>query len=220
MELHTVDRIEDVPDPVPEADFVVVDVVTASTSIVALLDAGAQSVRPFADADAARAFGRETEGAVLVGEESGAPVEGFDLLPLPTAIRSADLEGRPVAIYTTNGTRAVDRIGDQHVLVGSTVNAAAVAARLCERDRETWLVGAGYHGAAAPEDAAGVRLIEAHCRGEVGTAERERLREQISESPPATWLRDLGFGADIEAILDFDSTETVPTRRDGAFVAE
>jgi 2-phosphosulfolactate phosphatase len=226
MTVQTVPRLEDLPEPVPDADFVVVDVITASTSIVGLLDAGAQYVRPFADADAARAFGRETEGAVLVGEENGTPVEGFDLLPLPSTFASADLEGRPVGIYTTNGTRAVDRIGGQDGLfIGSSVNAAAVASRLAERGRETWLVAAGYHGSETPEDTAGVELIAHHYRRLTGDGATDdltpaTLREQIRESPPATWLRQLGFGADIDAIADLDSTETVPRLRDGVFVTE
>ena len=49
----------------PTPDVVVVDVLTASTSVVALLDESVCYVRPFADADAARAFGREHEDAVL-----------------------------------------------------------------------------------------------------------------------------------------------------------
>ncbi len=65
MAVHTAERTENLPEQPPDADVVVVDVPTASTSIVALLDEGARYVRPFADTDAARAFGREHENAVL-----------------------------------------------------------------------------------------------------------------------------------------------------------
>lgn len=220
MAVYTVERLEDLPEPPPEADFVVVDVITASTSIVALLDQGARYVRPFADADAARAFGREHEDAVLVGEDGGAPLAGFDFVPLPTEFRQADLQDRPVAIRTTNGTRAVERIGDtEGVFVGSTVNASAVAARLTERERDSYIVGAGRSGAPSPEDSAGVRLIEAHCRGELDGSDRESLRTQVGGSPAAEWLRGLGLGTEIDSILTFDSTATVPELRDGVFVA-
>jgi len=229
MAVHTVDRVEDVPDPVPDARFVVVDVIIATTSIVGLLDAGARYVRPFADPDAARAFGHQTDDAVLVGEHHGAPLDGFDHVPLPGSFAAADLADRPVGIYTTNGTRAVERLGrPDGLLVGSTINAAAVADRVrgnSEADpaRDTWFVGAGYRGAAAPEDRAGVELIEHHYRGGVdGDAgeNRDDLRAAIRDSPPARSFREMGLDAELETVLSFDSTATVPRLHDGVFVDE
>jgi 2-phosphosulfolactate phosphatase len=221
MALHTVERIEDVPEPTPAGDFAVVDVLTASTSIVALLDQGASYVRPFADADAARAFGGAHDDAVLVGEEHGAPLPGFDFLPLPTQFRHADLQDRPVGIRTTNGTRAVERIGQVGGLfVGSTTNAGAVADTLAASDRDSYIVAAGERGVRSPEDSAGVDLIEAHCSGGPDEGERESVRKQIGECPAAEWLRGLGLEAEIDAVLSFDSTRTVPRLRDGVFVAD
>jgi len=219
MAVHTVERIENLPEQTPNADVVVVDVLTASTSIVALLDQGARYVRPFADADAARAFGHEHEDAVLVGEERGAPLSGFDFVPLSTRFRQADLEGRPVGIRTTNGTRAVDQASDAAgVFVGSTVNAGAVADTLAGRDRDSYLVAAGQRGTPSPEDTAGVALVEAHYRDRLDGAERASIRTQIAESPVAVWLRGLGLGGEVDAALGFDSTRTVPRLRDGVFV--
>jgi 2-phosphosulfolactate phosphatase len=218
MELHTVDRIEELPESVPDATFVVVDVITASTSIITLFEAGARYVRPFADVERARAFGREHPDAVLVGEDGGKPLEGFDHVPLPTRLRQADLAGRPVGIRTTNGTRAVDRLDQGEVLVGSTVNAAAVADRLRERGGECWLVGAGTSGTLAPEDVAGVELIAAHCRGGATDTDQRRLRSEIDESAPATWLRGLELGREIEHVLEFDSSTVVPRLEDGVLV--
>lgn len=221
MGLHTVERIEDLPESTPNGDVVVVDVITASTSIVALLDQGARYVRPFADADAARAFGRDHENAVLVGEEHGAPLEGFDCLPLPTQFQHVDLQDRPVGIRTTNGTRAVERIDEAAGLfVGSTVNAGAVADRLAGRERDSYIVAAGERGVPSPEDSAGADLIAAHCRGGPDTTERESIREQIAGCPAAQWLRGLGLGGEIDAVLTLDSTRTVPRLCDGVFVAD
>jgi 2-phosphosulfolactate phosphatase len=221
MGLYRVERIEDLPEPTPDADFVVVDVLTASTSIVALLDQGARYVRPFADADAARTFGREHEDAVLVGESHGAPLSGFDFLPLPGRFQQADLQDRPVGIRTTNGTRAVRRIEDPSGLfVGSTVNAGAVADRLARRERDSYVVAAGQRGVPSQEDSAGAGLIEAHCRGSLDRSERESIRTQIAECPTTQWLRGLGLDSEIEVVLSFDSTRTVPQLRDGVFVAE
>lgn len=220
-DLCTVDRLEDLPEPLPEdADFVVVDVIISSTSIVRLLEAGAKYVRPFADVDRALAFKEET-GAVLVGEEHGQPVEGFDGSPLPSLVRQRDLDGEPVGILTSNGTRAMDRIGhDRSIFVGSTVNAAAVAETLAGRDREAWLVAAGRRGEPVAEDLAGVDLIEARYRGEYTEEVRSRLADDVDSCGTAAWLRDLDFENEVEDLLAFGSSETVPRLRDGVLVPE
>ena len=218
-DLRTVDRLEDLPEPLPEdADFVVVDVIISSTSIIRLLEAGAAYVRPFADVDAALAFKEET-GAVLVGEEGGRAIEGFDGSPLPSLIRQRDLDGQPVGILTSNGTRAMDRIGhDRSILVGSTVNARAVAETLAGRDREAWLVAAGRRGEPVPEDVAGVELIECCYRDELTPDVESSLADDVESCGTAAWLRDLGFENEVDDLLAFNSSTTVPRLRDGVLV--
>lgn len=223
MTVRTVDRLEDLPEDTPsmDADFVVVDVILASTSIVRLLEEGARYVRPFGDEEAALRFKRENEATVLVGEQGGAPVDGFDLLPLPSKFEEHNLKGKRVGMLTTNGTRAITRVGrDEGVFVGSTVNAEAVAGALDTRDRDAWLVAAGRYGETTPEDTAGVSLIRAHYEDEAGDEIVGSLRDEIRSSATAGWIEDLGLGEEIEAILDFNSTDTVPRMRDGVFVAE
>ncbi|AQL42918.1 hypothetical protein BV210_09405 [Halorientalis sp. IM1011] len=221
MSVHTVDRLEDVPEPAPEATFVVVDVIISSTSVVRLLEAGARYVRPFADVDAARAFKADTENALLVGEQGGQPVDGFDCSPLPSLIAERDFDDRPVGILTSNGTRAVHRIGDDaDVLIGSTVNAAAVADHLCERDGDVWLVAAGRQGDRTPEDSAGVELIRRHYADETAAFTSDDLAAQVRESGTAEWLQGLGFENEVEDLCAFDTSDVVPRLRDGRFVRE
>lgn len=219
-EINTVGRLEDLPEPTPDADFVVVDVIITSTAVVRLLEEGAEYVRTFGEPEEAREFKRRAERAVLVGEDGGRPIEGFDLSPLPSVFSEHELEGVPVGMMTTNGTRAVERIGrDENVFFGTTVNAGAVAETLRERGRDVWIVGAGRYGETTPEDSAGVEVIrEAYSGGSITERRRENLRERIRESATAGWIHDLGYGHEIEEILDFDSTDTVPRMRDGVFL--
>lgn len=219
-EIHRLDRLEEIPDPVPDGTFVVVDVIISSTSIVRLLEAGATYVRPFDDPERALAFKAETEDAVLVGEDGGRAIEGFDLSPLPSIIESATLDARPVGIRTSNGTRAMDRIGhDRRILVGSTVNAAAIAGHLREVEGPVWIVAAGRQGQPIAEDVAGAKLVERELVDSVDWPD-DRLRADIRDSVTAEWLRDLGYENELEALLDFNSTETVPRLVDGVFVAD
>lgn len=215
--VRTVDRLEDLPEPIPVANFVVVDVIISSTSIIRLLEEGARYVKPFADPDAARRFKRETEAAILVGEDGGRAIDGFDLSPLPSLIADADIEDRPVGIRTSNGTRAMDRIGvTDGLFVGSTINASAVADALCNFEHDIWVVAAGRQGTPTPEDTAGAELIAAHCRNE--TVDTAALREQIRNSGTADWLRDIGYENEIKDLCAFDSTTTVPKLENGIFV--
>jgi len=219
MSLHTVDRLEGLPDPAPDADFVVVDVIISSTTIVRLLEAGARYVKPFADPERAREFKAETEGALLVGEDGGGPIPGFDLSPLPSIIADADIADRPIGIRTSNGTRAVDRLGySDRIFVGSTINAAAVAEVLHEREGEAWVVAAGRQGSPTPEDTAGARLVSGHYSGTLTEMERDSLAAEVRNCSTADWLRDAGYEHELDALLDFDSTETVPRLQDGRFV--
>lgn len=217
QDVNVVDRLEDLPDDPPEADYAVVDVITSTTTVVYLLDSGARSVVPFADRDAALEFG-ERDDALVLGEEGGLPVDGFDGVPIPSVVDGLEVEGRDVGLYTTNGTRAVDRIGrSDDVYAASTVNAAAVADEL-GGSAEVWLVAAGRMSTPAPEDTAGARLVEMHLDGGPSEADLADLRRSIEESSTAEWIRELGLGDDLEVVYDFDSTDTVPRLVDGSFV--
>ncbi|MDZ7688818.1 MAG: 2-phosphosulfolactate phosphatase [Halobacteriales archaeon] len=220
-ELRVVERLEEIPEPVPDAEFVVVDVIISSTAVVRLLEEGAEYVRTFGDAQDALAFKREND-AVLVGEQAGAPIDGFDLSPLPSVFSEHDLEGRPVGIMTTNGTRAVEKIGKKDgVFFGSTVNAGAVADALREHGRDAWIVAAGRYGETTPEDTAGAELIrEMYENGGASEERAEEFRSSIRESGTASWIDDLGYWHEIEALLEFNESETVPRMRDGVFVDE
>ncbi|MXR51244.1 hypothetical protein GRX03_06455 [Halovenus sp. WSH3] len=214
--VRRVDRLEEIPDPTPSVEFAVVDVIISSTSIIRLLEQGAAYVRPFSDPEAALSF-KQREDAVLVGEDGGGAIEGFDLSPLPSIIADADIEGRPVGIRTTNGTRAMERVGfPDGLVVGSTINAAAVAEELAGRQRDAMIVAAGRQGEPVPEDTVGAELIEARYTGV--DVDEEHLRERVRDCSTAEWLREIGYGNELDDLLAFDSTTVVPTLEDGRFV--
>lgn len=218
-DLRVIERLEDVPDPTPPGTVVVVDVIVASTAIVRLLEAGAASVRPFADVDEALAFGETADDPLLVGERDGRAVEGFDCGPLPSVLADREVAGREVGILTTNGTRAVHQLGpDREMLVASTVNAQAVATAL--GDDDALVVAAGRRGEVAPEDVAGARLVAHHRAGTLDEATAADLQETVRTCETAAWLDGLGFDHEVEALLAFDESETVPRLRDGAFIAD
>lgn len=217
--IHRVERLEDLPNEPPDADFVMVDVILASTSVVRLLEAGVAYVQPFFTKEDALAFGDRVDDAVLVGEQGGVPIDEFDLPPLPSILAEADLEGMPVGLLTSNGTRVVERVGvERSLFVGCPANAAAVGDVLRERDRETWLIAAGRQGSPTPEDTAGVDLLEATIAGERTSELVEDALERVRESPTAEWIAGSGLEDDIASVTDLDSSSVVPSLEDGRFV--
>jgi 2-phosphosulfolactate phosphatase len=216
---HRLSRLEDLPSSIPAATFVVVDVIICSTAIVHLLDAGASYVKPFRDTETARKFKRETEYALIVGEEDdGERSDNFDFPPVPALAYDNDVAGRPVGIRTSNGTRAIDRIGTENELyIGSTINAAAVGNRLREQDGDVWIVAAGRNGSPVDEDLAAVEQIYQHLTDGETSWDRRQLLETLAGSPSTPWLR-ANADRGVETILDFDSTATVPRLEDGVFV--
>lgn len=217
------ERLEDVDvagDP-DDTAYVMIDVILSSTTIVHLLDCGAEEVVPLEDEEAAFALREERDDVVLVGEQGGYPIEGFDTGPMPSVIDEDTVGSRPVGILTTNGTRAVHRVGtDRDVYVGSTVNAAAVADALRAHDA-VHLVAAGRYGDSADEDTVGAELIRDHIRDAEPTDDvLTEYADRIRASDTARWLdEDLGVGSVVDAATAFDDSTTVPRLRDGGFVA-
>jgi 2-phosphosulfolactate phosphatase len=115
---------------------VVVDVLRATSSILAALAAGAQRVVPTLEVAEARAVrDASPPGTVILGgERDGLPIPGFDVGNSPQEFTPERVRGKTVAITTTNGTRALlMALPAARVYVASLVNVAATARRLAER---------------------------------------------------------------------------------------
>lgn len=150
---------------------VVLDVLRATTTIVAALAAGADSVLPVATIDEALALRRARPDLLLAGERQGqritAALSGgveFDLGNSPREFAPARVAGRAIATTTTNGTVALRSVsGAGAVLAAGLVNRAATVAALVRARGPVLLVCAGTGTAASFEDmlAAGALADEA-----------------------------------------------------------
>lgn len=107
---------------------IVVDALRASASITLLLHGGASEVIVVTEVVEARAYCSAHPGALLVGERDGLKVDGFDFGNSPTEIQRADVQGKPVVFTSTTGAqRMVACLGASAIVVGTTINATAVA---------------------------------------------------------------------------------------------
>jgi 2-phosphosulfolactate phosphatase len=108
---------------------IVLDVLFATTTIAAALDAGASEVIPALDPEGARASTRDyADGAfVLAGELKADLIPGF-ADPTPLALtRGQSLAGKALVYSTTNGTVALAKAARaDHVYAAALVNARSV----------------------------------------------------------------------------------------------
>ena len=171
------------PSALAGAVVAVIDVLRASTTIAAALEAGARSVIPFLETeDAVRTARQFEKGEVLLaGERHMRPIDGFDLGNSPREFVAERVQGRTVLLTTTNGTRALHAAHDaQAIFVASFVNATVTVGALADalaQGQRVAFVCAAHDGLFSLEDAtlAG-RLAEALATrvGDVATDDATR----------------------------------------------
>jgi len=140
---------------------VVFDVLRATSTMVTALANGAAAAIPVEEIAEALALRREQPELLLAGERDGVRIEAnltgsiaFDLGNSPREFTRERVEGRLIAMTTTNGTRALRACSQaKRVLAGSFLNLQATS-DFIQRDNpaQLLLVCSGTHEEAAYED--------------------------------------------------------------------
>lgn len=212
---------------------VVLDVLRATTSILAALEAGARGVIPVGSTEEAMrvADSRGRKGTLLCGERGGRRIEGFDLGNSP-ADYTSERVGEATLVYdTTNGTGAIRTARTAfEVVLGSFWNLSAVADRIASAGRPAAVLCAGREGR--------VSLDDALCAGHLVEAVDERVGKLETDDgalgarelarrtgpPTASWLAgtaagaalvEIGLKEDLERCARMDVSEGLPTLADG-----
>jgi 2-phosphosulfolactate phosphatase len=189
----------------PTGTPVIVDVLRASSTIVAALWSGANEVIPVEDAGEALALGKKL-GAVLVGERNGVKLEGFDHNNSPSEMLAADIRDKTVVLTTSNGVKVMVEGG----IVGSTLNAGAVAEHVMSADR-TYLLATNPlksvedFNAAVLIEIMALMLSSGRFTYEVeryvwDNAQCLELLEGIRSAPDGEKITRLGHGDDVDMI--------------------
>jgi len=221
----------DADDLIGEDDIaVVVDALRASVTVISLLDSGAIGVEPVTEVPQSR-----EDSPILVGEDHGERIEGFDFGNSPLEIQndSDRIEDEYVVLRTTNGTRCVELVDNaRHVMMGSLVNLDAVI-KACERLSENgtvWFVPAGRHGDYAPEDDYTVSKYISRIKKRNDAVDTERNivdkrrfdddeQELFRKSDTGRFLRKKGKGDDVIFCSQTNTFDVSPLLNEGVFVA-
>ena len=156
-------RQEIVPERLPGATAVVLDVFMATTTLLTILENGANGVYPVASLQEADKVSAKLDAGSLLrgGEQDAARIEGYDHGPFPEEYSREVVEKKDVIFVTTNGTRAVaDAEPADTVLLATLRNAPAVAQYLEGSEKESiYFICAGSAGRFAIEDFLGAATI-------------------------------------------------------------
>ncbi|QIN79816.1 hypothetical protein GBA65_16205 [Rubrobacter marinus] len=232
--LMTREEIE--PEKLAGATVVVIDVFMATTTLLTILENGAEGVYPVRSLEEAEEVARTLEPANLLrgGEQDAERIEGYDHGPFPSEYPPEVVSGKEVVFVTTNGTRAIGAAsGAQELLIGALRNAPAVARYLAGSGTESvYIVCAGSAGRFTVEDFLGASSI-VHGMNEGGYLDDWRLNdaawmaldfagryggregEALKNGRAGRWFFDNGEEEAFGFVADVGASETVAGVEDG-----
>jgi 2-phosphosulfolactate phosphatase len=214
-----------------ERTVLVIDVLRATTTMIAAFINGCAAVVPAVDPDAARRLARGLPAGtwLLAGERRGEPIPGFDLGNSPLEFVAEQVADKTIVMSTSNGTRALLAArGAAAIGVAALVNLGAAAEWALTGGRDVTVLCAGERGDVSLEDlVAGGLLVERMTRDDPGAALTPGARAAIQAAAPygkdvarlgrtSAWARQLarrGRTADVAACLLLDTTTVVPQYR-------
>ena len=227
------------PAAVSGKPVIVLDILRATTTIVAALANGARAVLPTASSDEALTVAQniDRKDRLLTGERRCVRIEGFDLGNSPLEMTADVVAGKTLIVATTNGTPAlVAADAGRPVIVGAITNFSAatrVAREAAEQHDELSIICSGKEKFFALEDAyvagryamamlAGrSRAKNAHQLNDGALAAIALVRhygtdwkKPVMESAAARDLLALKFRADVLAAVEVDRYDVVPVYRD------
>ena len=121
---------------------VVIDVLRATTAIVAGMAAGMKSIIPVSSLE--EAFEYKAKGYIVAAERGGQVVDGFSFGNSPYSFLNPELKGKSVVLSTTNGTRAINTPENKEVIIAGLVNAQAVSEYLKKQNKNVLLLASGW----------------------------------------------------------------------------
>jgi 2-phosphosulfolactate phosphatase len=229
--LEQVDR-----NALQDSTVVVIDVLRASTTIVAAIDSGAEKIIPIADVETASRLVRpsERDAKLLAGERKCRPIPGFDLCNSPEEFTPERVRGRTIVFTTTNGTRAIAAVAKAHrTIICALTNLRAVVAALAG-ERDVVLLCCGTEGNISVEDLLCGGILLASLEAEVASetlTDSARIARIIADAPGrdaeafvrssdhGRRLIELGFEKDVVFCSRIGVSVSVPVLREGAIVS-
>ena len=211
--------------PDARGTLVVIDVLRAFTTAACAFARGAREIELVSTIEQAFARKRADGATLLVGEQEGRPVPGFDFGNTPPALLAADLSGKRLVLRSSAGTQGVVAgVNARTIVLGSLVVAGATERLVRALGADTTLLAMGSpRGGPGDEDEVCAELLAARLAG--GEFDLAEVRRRVRESgagrkaldPEVQWISagDLEIAEQVDR---FDFAMQV-AREDGRLLA-
>jgi 2-phosphosulfolactate phosphatase len=210
---------------------VVADILRATSCMVTALAYGAKSIIPVKSIEECLAM--KQQGYLIAAERDGKKVEGFDLGNSPFSYMDKQLQGKTIALTTTNGTQAIKLSENaQEVLVGAFLNLETLCRYLETQTHDILLVCAGWKGKVNLEDTlfAGAVVEKLEKKFTIANdsalmakmlyqQSKNNLLATIEQCSHVQRLKKLGIEKDIEFCLQHNLYQILPKMQNGWLVA-
>ncbi len=201
---------------------VVVDIFRATSCIVTGLAHGVKSIRPTSEVEETLALAKE--GYLTAGERGGVKVNGFDIGNSPFEYQGDMVQGKKVAISTTNGSKAIIKSKEaEQIVIGAFLNLEAMTDYLLQLPNDVVVHCAGWKGAPNLEDTLYAGALIDECAEEltilgdsgllahqVFISSHENLNGLALKSAHADRLRGFGIEKDLEFCMQMNEYSLVP----------
>lgn len=211
---------------------VVVDILRATTSMIAALAHGAKSVIPLSSVE--KAMELKKNGFPVAAERDGQLLNFADYGNSALDFMHGEVAGEKVVFTTTNGTMAIQaakEFGD--VLIGAFSNLSALAGWIAQQDRNVIILCSGWQNTFCLEDSifAGAlieKLMEsaayrikcdsASAAIDLWNVAKNDLRNYAEKAIHRERLRILGVDDVLDYSFQIDTSPIVPMLKDGEIV--
>lgn len=195
---------------------VVIDVLRATSTLVAGCAAGAVGFLPVLEPEEALELRREHPHALVAGERGGKKVCGFDFGNSPRELVPEVVKGKEIIFTTTNGTRTLLACASARLVVaGAFLNLSAVIRILQAEGGPVALVCAGTGDDFSYEDAflAGAiaqELDPEHPVASLYRSGRNDIESILSSTRNGRRLKEIGLQEDVTYCSQVDLFQVVP----------
>lgn len=233
-----------------EKTSIIIDVLRASTTMIYAFNGydnttnvlqGVKEIKPAKNIEMAFEMHKlqENSGYLLAGERGGFPPEGFDFGNSPRDFLMHKINNKSLIMATTNGTKILNLLNNSnHIVIGSFVNAKAIAKKCLQLNADIIIGCAGRENVSSLEDITCGGLIIKHILNlSNNSSETVTLSDSakvsmitydyyhneldiLKESFHGRFLIDIGFEKDLLPCSKKDIFNIVPVYNQGIITPE
>ncbi len=218
---------------VQDKNVVIVDIFRATSTMLAALANGVDSITPVMDLETCKSMANS--GYTIAGERNGKTADGFELGNSPLAYLDNKYSGHKIAMTTTNGTVAIEKTKNvaNEIILGAFVNLSATTDFLISEQRDVLILCAGWKGKFNLEDSLFAGALVSNLHPHFGTdcdtsiamknlyeGNEHRLRIFMGQASHAKRLQNHNIEADIEFCLSLDVYDFIGILENGKLVSK